>query len=806
MKLEMIHTKICLLLWIIVLSVLSACQPDIDESLEQEAPVNVVVSTRATTDPDAQVNRLRLIVTGWNAGGTGTVSYNQLIESPGTATGFKVKARKGDNNFYLIANETPEMTTALATLKTAAEVEQFKVNFQPLKAGESPVMFGVMKKVKVVAEDKDATATVNYTDENGALHTGVDKLPMTLTRIAGRFSLTFIKNSDAFTVKDINFKVLRIPSYSFLDVSQLYPGAVWSTETLPQSSNALLTTNNTATWNNATKEYTYGAGDKISFADFYLPEHLPTDSHRGEVDYSTVLLVNGTCILPGGREQDANWQVNLMANNDFKIKRSIWYKVAVSITGMGAMGMAAEVIPVTEHDIPVNWGVSDGLIVVSDRTVDYGKNISVSNDMTAYSGILKVVKTQNGTATYHDALFKYGSVIGISAPATSGTVYDPATNVIYDPALSGKSYLLTPWTVVPAAASSSTLSNNTYSALKQGLGDPCQLIGVTSRQMEQGRYSNGLWHIATPEDMQRLIDNSDAKAGVAADSRGLLGFSELLVPVSARRDAGGTSIAAGAQGYYWSSGEVKRLVFAAASPGAASIDNSGSTQEAYPVRCVRNSIPESKITAANTTVSYQGGIFSIPVNSNVPHWKAELITSDKLNGDVTGAGDPSGVVLQTTSGSYAGSISVSVPRRVQLSDRNCYIRVTGTGYDGIRAKRIITLLQNRLEWRATIMSNTMDQAGSKLPGTGGSYTAVLSVTPVDEAAFPSDVTYQLTVSASGAADIVGAKVAMTSQTVSIPFTISENTLPDIRMVMLKFEVSGTGVSCRTEQSKVQAKK
>lgn len=781
---------------LLLFSLFSACQREIeaDNTPAPETTVNVVVSTRAAAGADDAVKSLRLIVTGYTETGMGTVSYNQLTQLPNISAGFQVKARKGDNNFYLIANETAAMTTALNALKTAQDVELFKVNFQLPQAGESPVMLGTMKRVTVVAEDKNATATVNYTDESGE-HTGQDKLPMTLTRIVGRFSLTFIKNSDVFTVKDINFKVLRIPVYSYLGETQRYPGTTWSTETLPQSSTAALTANNTATWKASTKEYEYSTeGNRVSFADFYLPEHLPVDAHRGLVDYSTVLLVNGTCVLPGGREQDANWLVNLMANEKFSIQRNTWYKVAVSITGMGAMGMAAEVMPVTEHDIPVNWGATDGLIVVSDRTADYGKNRSVANDMTAYSGILKVVKTQSGTATFHDALFKYGSVIGISAPAASGAAYNSATDVLYNPALSGNSYLLTPWAAVPAAASSATVSGNTYAALKQGLGDPCQLIGVTSRQMEQGRYSNELWHTATPEELQRLIDNGDVPAGGAADSRGLPGFSELLVPTAVRRDANGSSVAAGGKGYYWSSSAAKRLVFIA-SPYAASMDTGGSPQEAHAVRCVRNTIPESKITAANTTIGYQGGTFTIPVNSNVPHWKVELLTS---------TGDPSGIVLNTTSGSYAGSISGTVPRRALSGDRNCHIRITGTGYDGRQAERTAQLLQTRLEWRATIVSNTIDNAG-RIPSTGGSYTAKLSVTPVDIDAFPSDATYKLTI-ASGTSITEGTKTAMTGQTMEIPFTISENPSSDIRMVTLRFEVSGTGINCWTEQSKIQEKK
>lgn len=797
-----------LLLYILLLWGLSACRDDSQDGEDPASftPVNLEVTTRAGGEADGAVTSLRLVVAGYTTGSlSGTVSYNRLIEMPGTTTGFNVKARKGANSFYLIANETPEMTALLDAANTAADVEQFRVTFRPPKTGEQPVMFGKKENVNVVvANDADATATVTYTDDNGVLQSGQSTLPLSATRIGGKFSVTFIKKAASFTVKNLNFKVLRIPAYSYLGEGQPYPGTAWSTESLPQSSTGALNTDNTAVWNASTKDYTYGGGDKVAFADFYLPEHLPQDAHKGEVNYSTVLLVNGTCVVSGGREQDANWQVNLMSDG-FRIKRNTHYRVAVSITGMGAMGMAAEVMPVEEHDIPVNWGVSEGLVVLSDRTADYGKNISVANDVNAYSGILKVVKTLNGKATYHDALFKYGSVIGV-ATATAGTAYAPATDVLYDPKLSGSSYLLDTWASLPAADATTT-GDNTLGGLKRGLGDPCRLVGVTSRQMEQGRYSNGLWHTATPEELERLVANGDHADGVAADNRGFLAFSELLVPVWGYRNTSGVAVADGGQGRYWSSGEAKRLLFAAASPQGASV-SAGNVQEAYTVRCVRNNIPQSKITAANATVGYTGGSITIPVSSNVPRWKAEVITAANNNGGVSNVGDPSGVTLQTLSGGYNGSLSVTVPRRALSSDRNCYLRITGTGYDGTEAKHIVNLLQNRLEWRATIVSNTMNDVGNQLPAAGGSYTAVVKVTPEDAEAFPADTKCTFTISASGAtSDIVQADITVdrTTQQVSINYTISANPLPDIRLVNLKFEFLGTGINCRVEQSKIQAK-
>lgn len=705
------------------LSLLIACQPDADESddLLAETSVNIVVNTRATGETDGTVRCLRLVVTGWTDKGTGTVSYNRLNESPEITTGFTVKARKGDNNFYLIANETPDMTSALDALKTAADVDQFKIKFKPLKAGESPVMFGVMKKVAVNAADKDKVATVTYTDAAGIIRTGQDKLPLTLTRTSARFSLAFIKRSDAFTVKNLSFKVLRIPSYSCLGENQTYPGTQWSTETLPQSSTTELTVNNTAIWSASTGKYTFGNDNnnaKAVFTDFYLPEHLLTDGHLGNVDFSTVLIVNGTCVNTGGREQDANWQVNLMAN-ELKIKRNTHYKIAVSITGLGAMGMSAEVMPVTEHDIPVNWDAPDGLAIVSDRESDYGKNISIVNDVTAYSGILKLVKNVSGKATYSDVLFKFGSVVGVTSVGSSGNGYNSTTDVLYDPALTGKTYTVASWVDIPSSAVDISGINNTFSALRSGCGDPCQLLGVTTSQMEQGRYTNGLWHTATEAELTLLINNGNNRIDdtSVADPRGFRAFHQLLLPVTAYRNNDGTLATANKMGYYLSGSTKKVLSFDASVPASPQLaDFSANTQSAYTVRCVRNTIPATVLNTVATSVGYQGGGFTVDVKSNIPYWKAELVDT------------PSGVIFANATGEFAKTLPGTVTARKETTDRQFSIRFSGTGYDGTTETRTVDIIQRGFVWKLSIVSNTLP---ATIPKAGGTYRAVVKLEPMD---------------------------------------------------------------------------
>lgn len=772
------------------LSLLIACQPDADESddLLAETSVNVVVNTRASGETDGDVRSLRLVVTGWTDSGTGTVSYNRLNQSPEITTGFTVKARKGNNNFYLIANETPDMTSALDALKTAADVDQFKIKFKPLKAGESPVMFGVMKKVAVNAADKDKVATVTYTDA-GTTYPNQNKLPLTLTRTSARFSLAFIKKSAAFTVKNLSFKVLRIPSYSCLGENQTYPGTQWSTETLPQSSTTELTVNNTATWNASTGEYTYGKGDKISFDDFYLPEHLLTDAHLGNVDFSTVLIVNGTCVNTGGREQDANWQVNLMAN-ELKIKRNTHYKIAVSITGLGAMGMSAEVMPVTEHDIPVNWDAPDGLAIVSDRESDYGKNINIVNDVTAYSGILKLVKNVSGKATYSDVLFKFGSVVGVSASAgSSGSGYNSTTDILYDPALTGKTYTVASWVDIPSSAVNISGTNNTFSALRSGRGDPCQLLGVTTSQMEQGRYTNGLWHTATEAELTLLINNGNNRIDgtSVANSRGFCAFHQLLLPATAYRNNDGKLASANKMGYYLSGSTKKGLSFDASVPASPQLaDFSANTQSAYTVRCVRNTIPATVLNTVATSVGYLGGGFTVDVKSNIPYWKAELV------------GTPSGVTFANTTGKFASTLSGTVTARKETTDRQFSIRFSGTGYDGKTETRTVDIIQQGFVWKLSIVSNTLP---ATIPKAGGTYRAVVKLEPMD-VNLPAGTQCTLSTQINGVNQIGDRAVSIDAVTreATFEYTVPANNTTASRMMTFMFKTNMGGYDYVTVSS------
>ena len=91
-----------------------------------------------------------------------------------------------------------------------------------------------------------------------------------------------------------------------------------------------------------------------------------------------------------------------------------------TIKQIGSKGIYVVIEPVKLYNIAVNWAPVEGLVIVSDREADFNKNVNVWSDYTAYSGILKVYK---GDA-YHDALFKYGSLIATGNDATATTEQD----------------------------------------------------------------------------------------------------------------------------------------------------------------------------------------------------------------------------------------------------------------------------------------------------------------------------------------------------------------------------------------------
>ena len=223
------------------------------------------------------------------------------------------------------------------------------------------------------------------------------------------------------------------------------------------------------------------------------------------------------------------------------------------------MGLYAEIVAMEEHDITINWKPIDGLVIVSDKAADYdavadtSRNVNIWNDFSVYSGILKAYHSETG---YKDVLFKYGSLIAVySDPDTEdGTNFVPPTtaealnDVLWYPS-SYDPLTITGWSNVPYLAGGEISAGNTPEQVKQGLGDPCKLAGLSETQIrDMGIVDNGQWHMATPEEYNHIIAASNNEVS----SYGYLSYHWLLFPHNRYRDESGASRGDGTTGCYWS--------------------------------------------------------------------------------------------------------------------------------------------------------------------------------------------------------------------------------------------------------------
>ena len=66
------------------------------------------------------------------------------------------------------------------------------------------------------------------------------------------------------------------------------------------------------------------------------------------------------------------------------------------------------------------------------------------------------------------------------------------------------------WSDVPYLTDGEISTDNTSEQVKQGLGDPCKLAGLSETQIrDMGIIDNGQWHMATPEEYNHIIAASN---------------------------------------------------------------------------------------------------------------------------------------------------------------------------------------------------------------------------------------------------------------------------------------------------------
>lgn len=699
----------------------------------QEVRMKLNISTKANGVDDA-ISNVRIIVVNKY----GDVKFNESKTVSSAEGDFFAVSREGKNDFYVICNETAAMTSALNTITKGSDLESFKIEYRSEIGGSSLVMYGEMRDVNVASTgDNPEDYNVTYINSEGKTVTGT-KLPIAVKRLVVRVALSFIKSTSDFTVSDISVKVVKLPIYSYLKEGREYDGEMGAL-TIIKSVGEELLNDNLATFDTDTKTFKYENDDVIIFDDIYLPEYLISEAHKGDRDYQTEVIVSGKCTTTKGQVIIGNWRIGLMDLSN-ALPRNNWYKIAATISGMGAIGLYAEIEEVTEHNVSVNWKPQDGLVIVSDLETDYGKNVNVWNNYNVYFGILK---TYNATKlTYTDVLFKYGSVVAtrgsepvVSDGVTYTTVFDADQDIMWKP----RDLTISSWSGIPYLNKSDDVPSNTGN-VTNGLGDPCKLVTLSAEQIERGIVDNEQWHMATAEEYETLIKANDNKSG---DVRGFNTFHLLLIPNSRVRDFSGVlSADAGGKGEYWSSKGGKTFEFISDENTALIVPYANTAlAEARGVRCVRNKIPESSLRLGGTTIPYSGGEGKVTVTSSLTYWKAVLITKDNVEEGETASDDNDIEFLSSLTGSHYGTIGVKL--NYTPMTRRFYIRVTGISLDGKMHKEIATVTQYAASIRYLA---SFDPALPKnFLGSGFETTVTCNLTPndPDRVPIPSDKPYYI---------------------------------------------------------------
>lgn len=699
----------------------------------ERIPLGITMGARNTTDEDKVIKSVRAIVFNdkdqlvYNAVSDASINDDNTF----TAT---IRAARGYNNIYIICNETTELTEKLSAIKRENEIEN--VTFSAVGIVAPPPMYGNVTHAYVESRSDGSNATVIVNNVR------MTELPISVTRMVARLSFTAIKNiinpDEDFKVTKLTVKVCRMPVGTPIGEGQPSTGDAWSDD-LAISGTGELDNNG----DYIIKDNNYTIPDTLDFITIpatYIPEHLLSQPENAS--QATYLKIDAQCVLKNGSSQVLNCvyllNIGQESPKNYNLTRNNHYQIYATITGMGAMGLYAQIVAMEEHDITINWKPIDGLVIVSDKAADYdavvdtSKNVNIWNDVSVYSGILKAYHSETG---YKDVLFKYGSLIAVHSGtgAGEGFMAPASANVLNDVLWYPGSYdplSISGWTDIPYLDTGGIPANNTVDQVKAGVGDPCKLAGLSETQIKaQNIVDNGQWHMATPNENQALIAASDDEN----NSYGYPSFHWLLSPHNRYRDAGGVSQGDRSNGWYWTD-DALVFEFSGNNPSGASFQSGKDRQSAYMIRCVRNEIPDSKIEAGSiSSPTYQGTENGVKayfgIKSNVPYWTATLVT-----GEGAGTADPNdfsfasdGTIVHTTHGSNTENIPVYVKRKESASSRSFRVKVEGVGLDGQTRSILLTVSQSGYDLRATTGLSSL----GNIPQMGDTYTVNIQLTPTD---------------------------------------------------------------------------
>lgn len=226
--------------------------------------------------------------------------------------------------------------------------------------------------------------------------------------------------------------------------------------------------------------------------------------------------------------------------------------------------------------------------------------VVVSPALNWASGNLVVVGTGTAAtlefATSPDItglMFKYGGVVGVDGTAAT---FNPAADVLFNP--SGFLSFAT-WANIPFAPASGFAPNNPTD-ITNGIGDPCQLVGLTIAEIQSGTVTNGTtWRLPNPAELEALADNRSLSGGNAFGFHtpaqtgfavaGFVANDGTFIPAAGYRDGvSATLINAGTSGYLWSNfaSTINGFNLSFSSTAIDALTQSP-RYTGFPVRCVR---------------------------------------------------------------------------------------------------------------------------------------------------------------------------------------------------------------------------
>lgn len=781
---------------VIVAMLLVSCAKEPAETLPgpytgERLQMKVRLGDVSAAADDAKVTTVRAIVFN----DKGNLVYNGVQDAvlSGDVYSASIQAAPGINDFYIVCNETQELGTKLAAVTREADIEA--VTFAAAGVRPPLPMFGKVTRAFVSANSDGSDARITVDNVTS------DQLSVEVARMVARLSFTAIKNIPAgqtdFAVTALRVRVCRMPAATSIGENKVYTSDAWADDMTVAGEGTLDN-------NGAYTKTTTGSGtrytvpdevDKIVVPDIYIPEHLlevPADASK-----ATYLKIDAQCRLKDGTVQTVSsiYLLNLgeAPPQNHNLRRNNHYDIYATITGLGAMGLYAEIVAMEQHDITVNWKPIEGMVIVSDKAADYDftgntpRNVNVWNDYTVYSGILKTYHAETG---YKDVLFKYGSVIAVAsdrkgsdgqaftAPSDASTLND----ILWYPASYGNPYgKITDWGGIPCLTAGDIPTDN--SRVTDGLGDPCKLVGLSETQIrDEGIVDNKQWHMATPEEYAILMAAADNETSAGYNDYGYRSFHTLLQPYAPYRDESGQLAAVGGSaGWYWATTGLSAFGFSGSTAAAVSAQN---PRRGYTVRCVRNDIPESYMMIERSpTFTYQGNTTTglpIRVASNVPFGRGTLITSGPNVGTATDFDDfsfePGDTHVHTVTGAYSQDVPVYVKRKESRTQRTFKVLVEGMGFDGKTVSQIVTVTQTEYN----LWGGIADISDEKIPRAGKTYNLTVRLTPTD-IAVPAGT---LAVEAIYIDNVVG----QTAEIVTSPdqyvyenmeITIAPNNTPDV---------------------------